>query len=379
MLFSCGDNDVNKPIDKGSHAPGQVSNVIVKNQSGAALLSYDLPLDDDLLYVLARCDKGNGNVVDFRASYYTNQLLIEGFGDTKAYSVDLYAVNRSGNKSKPVKVEIKPLVPQIQITAESIVMKEDFGGMNFTFENKTKADLAFIVLTEDESGDKVIAETFYSGRETAKFAVRGFTDQDRWFGIVVRDKWENHSDTLSQNLTPIYEVKLNKSLFRAKIFPNDSPATSWDGALEYMWDDVVNDKGAHTGNDSNMEPKHISFDLGVKAQLSRINLKTIPDDKHWYNDVSPRFYEIWGAEDPDSSGSFETWTKLASIENIKPSGLSLGILTEDDRIAGRNGDDADITLDAPRVRYLRIVCTRNWSGNTNMVVSEITVWGNDKN
>lgn len=376
-LQSCND-DENSPINKDDKAPGQVFNVEVENMSGAALLTYSLPADDDLLYVIAEYTNKQGKVFDFRASYYTNQIKVEGFGDTDEYTVNLYAVDRSENKSAPLSVKINPLEPQVQLTAKSLKVQADFGGMSFTYKNETKADLSFIIITTDVDGEKMVAETFYTSRDSTKFAVRGYAAEPRLFGIVVRDRWENLSDTLYQNLTPIYEVKLNKSLFRPKVFPNDAAATQWDGSLEYMWNDVVNDKAAHTGNDASTIPKHISFDLGVEAKLSRFNLKTIPDDKHWFNDVSPRFYEIWGSLDPDPSGSFDSWTKLVSIENVKPSGLSIGNITEDDRAAGRNGDDADIPIEMPKVRYLRIVCTKNWSGNTNMCISEITVWGDDK-
>jgi hypothetical protein len=376
LLQSCKD-DENSPIDKDRKAPGQVFNVVVENMPGAALITYSLPSDDDLLYVIAEYKNKYGKVFDFRASYYTNQIKVEGFGDTDEYTVDLYAVDRSENKSAPLAVKINPLEPQVRLTAKSLAVQPDFGGMSFTFKNETKADLSFIVITTDVDGVKMVAETFYTARDSAKFAIRGYASEPRFFGIVVRDKWDNLSDTLCQNLTPVYEVKLNKSLFRPIVFPNDADATLWDGSLEYMWNDVVNDKAAHTGNDAGTTPKHISFDLGVEAKLSRINLKTIPDDKHWFNDVSPRFYEIWGSLDPDPSGSFDSWTKLVSIENVKPSGLSIGTMTEDDRAAGRNGDDADIPIEMPKVRYLRIVCTKNWSGNTNMCISEITIWGDD--
>lgn len=375
-LQSCKD-DENSPIDKDSKAPGQVFNVAVENMPGAALITYSLPSDDDLLYVIAEYTNKYGKVFDFRASYYTNKIKVEGFGDTDEYTVNLYAVDRSENKSAPLAIKINPLEPQIQLTARSLNVQPDFGGMSFTFKNETKADLSFIVITTDVDGSQTVAETFYTARDSAKYAIRGYAAEPRLFGVVVSDKWGNFSDTLYQNLTPIYEVKLNKSLFRPIIFPNDAPATKWDGSLEYMWDDIVNGNSAHTGNDASTTPKHISFDLGVGAKLSRVNVKTIPDDKHWFNDVSPRFYEIWGSPDPDPSGSFDSWTKLVSIENVKPSGLSIGIITEDDRTAGRNGDDADIPIEMPKVRYLRIVCTKNWSGNTNMCIGEITVWGDD--
>ena len=377
VIQSCGEYVANSPIEKDNVAPAPIFNAVVENLPGAALISYSLPSDDDLLYVLARYTNKDGKIFDFRSSYYTNRIMVEGFGDMNEYTINLYAVDRSENKSAPLAVKINPLESQANITARSLDIKPDFGGMSFTFSNDSEADLAFVILTKDLDSVLIVAETFFTSRASAKFAVRGYDAEPRLFGVVVRDKWGNLSDTIFKELIPIYEIRLDKSLFRPKVFPNDAPATHWGGSLEYIWDDIVSDKAAHTGNDATTEPKHISFDLGVNAKLSRINLKTIPDDKHWYNDVSPRFYEVWGSLDPDPSGSLDSWIKLATVENIKPSGLSIGTITEDDREAGRNGDDFDIPIEMPQVRYLRIRSLRNWSGNSNMCISEITVGGND--
>ena len=48
------------------------------------------------------------------------------------------------------------------------------------------------------------------------------------------------------------------------------------------------------------------------------------------------------------------------------------------RIAGRNGDSGNFSSDLPAVRYIRIRCLKNWSGNTNMTFTEISFWGDDK-
>lgn len=379
LVTGCSD-EVNPPIEKDKSAPAPVYNPIVENMSGAARITYSLPSDDDLLYVLARYTNKKGEIVDFISSYYTNSITVEGFGDTDEYTVELYAVDRSENKSKPVKVTIHPLTPPVTIAAQSLEIVPDFGGISFTFRNDSKTDLAIVVCTPDQNGDMTVAETFYTARDSAKFAVRGYESELRRFGIFVRDKWENLSDTIYEEVIPVYEIELDKSKFSPVFLPTDSEANNWGGRMDYLWDGQVNgDDAAHTGNIASVGgvPKYFTFDLGVLAQLSRFNLKTITDDKHIYNDVSPRLYEIWGCPEFDPSGSFDGWTKLVTIENIKPSGLPSGLLTEDDRIAARNGDDADIPSEMPKVRYIRIRCLNNWVGNTNMVIAEVTFWGND--
>jgi hypothetical protein len=383
FISSCKEDNL-APIENDEVTPGTISNVTVENLAGAAQITYTLPSDPDLLYIAAEYVAKNGKKRQFKSSYYTNTIKIEGFGDTDDYNVELYAVDRSENRSTPVNVTVKPLTPPVLQTYNSLKIVADFGGVTISFKNPVEADLAIGVCTTDSLGDLITAETYYTSRDSADFSVRGYKSEPRLFGIFIRDRWDNNTDTLFQELTPIYEVKLNKTKFKEVILPGDSPVTSWGGAMTYIWDGLVlpdfaeGAGNAHTGNLATGVPMYFTFDLGVVSQLSRFSLNTVPDDKHFFNDVSPRKYEIWGCQNFNPDGSFDSWTKLITIENVKPSGLPAGLLTEDDRIAGLKGDEANFPLEIPKVRYIRIRCLNNWSGNTNMVISEVTFWGDDK-
>jgi hypothetical protein len=376
------DTDQLSSIETDKSAPGPIKNVEAEPLAGAARLTYSLPSDPDLLYVQAIYKNKAGRAMEFKSSYYTNTLVVDGFPDTEAHTVDLYAVDRSGNRSTPVTIQVTPKTPPVLTTFHTLVVAPDFGGATISFINATKADLAIIVTTPDSTGNMAVTRTFYTARDTASFSVRGFESVSRQFGVFVRDRWGNESDVLLQELIPIYEIQLDKTKFREISLPGDAACTSWGGAMPYVWDGRVTGDvsgfGLHTGNASTGMPKIITFDLGVEAQLSRFTLQTVQDDRHWYNDVSPKRYEVWGALNYNPDGSLDGWTKLLSITNIKPSGLPIGLFTDDDRTVGRIGDEADVPTDMPRVRYIRIRCLENWSGNTNMVFSEVTFWGSDK-
>lgn len=385
LLFinSCAENDL-APIENDSAAPGVVKNVEVESLPGAVQIVYSLPSDPDLLYVAAEYLAKNGVVRQFKSSYYTNTIVVEGFGDTDDYSVKLYAVDRSENRSPAVTVSVKPLSPPVLQTYNSLEVVSDFGGVTIGFKNPAKADMAISLCTTDSVGDMIIADTYYTSRDSATFSVRGFESEPRIFGVFIRDRWGNQTDTLFKELTPIYEVMLDKAKFKQVDLPGDAPVTSWGGAMPYIWDGLVlpdfaeGAGNAHTGNLATGAPMHFTFDLGVAAKLSRFKLNPVPDDKHFFNDVSPRKYELWGCTELNPDGSFDGWTKLVTVENIKPSSLPPGLLTEDDRQAGLTGDEVNFPMDTPKVRYIRIRCLLNWSGNTNMVISEVTFWGDDK-
>jgi hypothetical protein len=192
---------------------------------------------------------------------------------------------------------------------------------------------------------------------------------------------------MKTSLTPIFERELDKTLFRAMRLEGDSDTNAYDSAMEYIWDGrIVSDDnntdnpkrvGMHTGSGSSSEPKFFTFDMGVEAKLSRFTLWQIQDDRHSFNDKSPREYEVWGRADEPTDGSWDGWTLLLSMESIKPSGLSLGSLTEYDRNAILAGDQADFSMELGKMRYIRIKCLRSWTGDYNMCFTELSFWGDD--
>src|SRR5688572_18843467 len=93
FLVACSP-DATGPLTDDNTIPGPVKNAQVKNISGGAEISYVLPESTNLLYVKAVYDL-KGVKTEVKASFYKNQLVVEGFGDVNEHEVTLYAVNRS--------------------------------------------------------------------------------------------------------------------------------------------------------------------------------------------------------------------------------------------------------------------------------------------
>jgi hypothetical protein len=381
-LYAC-QTDLNHPIEDNPNAPGTVTVDSILTIPGGAVIYYLLPNDPDVLYVMARYTE-NGANREFKASFYTNYLVVDGMSKEANYSIDLYAVNRSGKYSEPVKVDIQPLTPPIIGVFESLTHKATFGGISISYENPSYAFMAVGVLTMNEEGRLYEPYTHYSSQPFPTFSVRGFESVEREFWVYVKDRWGNNSDTVSFVVKPVGEKELDKSLFREIKLKGDADPTSWGGQMRYIWDgrafgDNEGAWGLHTGNVATGKPMYVTFDLGVTATLSRFKLWPIMDDKHMYNDVSPRKYEIWGRTyeiNPvtDNGEFYPHWFKMGEIENVKPSGLPVGSLTDDDRAASRNGDELVFEDFQPTTRYIRIMCLLNWNGNSNMCFSEVSFW-----
>ena len=386
LIAFCGcDENMRVPIEKNGNAPGMVEVTYVENIAGGAYIVYNVPDDPDLLCVVARYEE-KGVRREFKASYYTNYLKVEGLSREEKYQVEVVAVNRSNKESKPVVIEIEPLTPPVMVAFASLKQGVTYGGIEVFFDNPSYATIAIGVLTTDSIGRFYERDTHYTSQESGKFSVRGFQEEERVFKAYVKDRWGNYSDTITFDpVTPIGERLLDKSLFRAMSLKGDAITTEWGGQMQYIWDDrrfgdAEGQWGLHTGNATGGEPRIITFDLGVNATLSRFALWQILDDKHMYDDMCPRKYEVWGRYetiDPvtDSGNIFDgKWVLMATLENSKPSGLPTGSLTDDDRAAARAGDEAIFEYNEFTARYIRVRCLLNWSNNYNMCFSEVSLW-----
>lgn len=357
-------------------APAPVSNVTVENLPGGARISYALPKDKNLLYVKATYQIREGVEKEAKASLYESEIHVEGFPDTREYEVQLYSVSRGEHMSVPVSARIQPLTSPIEMVYKSLSFNATFGGMNVKFRNETGANVVLTILTPDSSNELAPAETYYTKSPEGSFAARGFTPVERTFGVFVKDRWNNHSDTAFVKLTPIFEEKLDKKKFREIHLATDTYEKHVGRGMIDLWDDVWNNSGNmfHTKPNTGI-PQWFTFDLGVKARLSRFKFY------HRAGGTSGAYYagdaeimEVWGSNDPASDGSWDSWALLAVCNSRKPSGAATPT-AEDLQFAAVDGEDFEFPPDIPAVRYLRFKVTKVWGGVSYIYISELTFWG----
>lgn len=373
-----------EPLGKGGKAPGVVTNVTVNNQPGKVVLTYDIPADPDLLYVKAVYEIRPGKKMEAISTFYNDSIILDGFGNTDEREVKLYSVSRSEVSSEAVTVKVKPLTPPVQASLASIDFSADFGGITVTFKNEDSANLAIGVVSRDINGDAVQADMYYTSQKEGEFSVRGFDDTERWFGVFVRDRWLNYSDTVWKQLTPLFEEQLDKKLFRAMKLATDANAsTSPAGPLANLWNDKVqggsgsNNTWFRSANGSGI-PHWVTFDLGVTAKLSRfveVPRGAFDELNLLYSAGDPQLYEIWGTTEYNPDGSFNGWTKLADCEVVKVSGLPTGINSNDDILRAQEGHQFKIPIDAQPVRYIRIKMLQTFGNADYCWMAELTFFG----
>jgi hypothetical protein len=331
-----------------------------------------------LLYVKAEYTLSDGRQVETKSSAYMNALRVEGFGNTGEKTVTLYAVDRSENISAPVTVTVNPELADVHAVKATIEMIPDFGGVLYRWKNENNAALAFLILAADSTGNLAEVETVYSGVTNGNFTVRGFDPVETEFAVVVRDRWDNFSDTAKIVTTPLFEEILDKSKFSKVQLDNDPESgwNAWEGKYEYAFDDNINNFN-HTYAGSDGWPQIMTVDLGVVARLSRVIV--VQRQGFPYGHGNPRLMDIWGIkETPDQDGSFDKWYPIrVAPENgcvaRRPS-LEGGTADEDQEHLV-NGDEYSFTLDDPEVRYIRFVVNETWGLTGFSHFGEVTFYG----
>lgn len=362
-------------MEKG--APGQVSDIIVENIPGGAIITYQLPENSDIMYVKALYKVGNNTPMESRSSKYSNTLTVRGFGDTLVHEVKLYCVDRMEDAGVSATTTIKPLTPPIVSVFENLKMDATFGGIFVDFVNTNKANVAIHIMTEDSLDQVYEPYVHYTESESGRFFVRGFRAEERNFGIYVTDRWGNKSDTLYSLLAPFQESRLDKRLFNPYILPGDLVCNAWGGNLVYAWnDDFTPALFVHSPGGA-VYPVWFTFDMGVVAKLSRYKFYHLFMNQHAYQRGNLKKWEIWGRTDrPPSDGSWGGWIKLMDCNSYKPSGLPTGQITAEDWEYLKSGEDFEFSSDVPSVRYIRFKIVETWGNMDFIHFTEFTFWGN---
>jgi hypothetical protein len=374
--WSCKKEDVNGIKQGGGGAPGVVSNVTVVNEHGAATISYVLPGDEDLLYIKAVYTLPNGTQREVKASYYTNQLRVDGFADTLKHTIKLYAMSRAEVAGDPVEVQVEPLVSHIQLVYRNLAVRATAGGIRILSQNPYKGEVVIVPMVDSmETGEWKNLDNIYTSDSAIGVSIRGLSPIQKKFAFTVRDRWLNHTDTLYATLTPKRELSIDKSDFAFYQCDNDTKM-SYGTTVDLMWKGLMSNEWPCTYTDeSSGIPTTITWSVGsAPVKLTRFNLLTRREGSLWYSKGSPRRFEIYGSNSPTHDGDWSKWTKILSCEVLKPSGLPLGTENNADNTAGSVGFALDFDEDTPPYQYLRLKCLQNWMGSYFIEIENMSMW-----
>ena len=381
LFFTCNDDYKHEPLGKpGSAPPLAVKSASVRhNLPGGAVIEFDVSGNIDAHYVKAVYSVTVDKQSEVIVSSYVDSLEIKGLGDTNERKVLLYVVNSREQMSPPVEVTIQPLQPPLEQIFGTLTYFEDFGGFGVKFRNDYSEKFSINILVKDSTGTYINYDAFFTGLITGQYVVRGLPPVIQEFGVFLRDRWNNFSDTLLFSIIPLPETYFDKKLFKYLSVAGDTEWYAWASQPEFAWNDIVSESDYVHCWTGEPWPHNFTMNLGVTGVLSRFRFWQRPGSTILYQHGGPVHYRIWGRADDPGDGNaadiWQGWTMILECESIKPSGLPFPQFTSDDYDFAMAGEEFYFPSGMEPVRYLRFEFLDSWSGMELTGIGELSFWG----
>lgn len=407
-LTSCKEEARFQANSDDASAPGKVTNISYEPLYGGAKFFYTPPTDEDLLGIEAVYTNADDQSFTFSASYFADSLEVYGFADTSEYTVQLYAVDRAGNRSEAADVAVTPLEPAYTRVAESIEVKPGFSSFFLDWNNELEQNInVYVNFSYTKGGEAFDFTSVFSSNlaEDRRFINDLFLTQEEKVSVKVRveDIFGNTTELIDKGQVSLYEdIEIPKDNW---VLPtvNDSIGgvpmcfgNGLEGRSRYVIDGII-DKGdnlnfMHThsrgrtgrSEDGNM-PWNFIIDLGDYYELSRIvtvqrhsgGLANISRGQYYQSENVGIYNMYYWDEDTGE------WVLISEHKIPVPAGLSEIEFVR----KGEAGDLAYMYPDNPQytkpTRWFRYEAVKSFNGNYTLdnanCLSEITLYGRKTN
>ena len=372
VFSSCSEKEL-QPISSSLGKPGVVTDVVVEPSAGGATISYKIPNSEDLLAVKCLYTLPNGKEQEATASFYENELLIQGYNDTAEHTAVLYAVNRAQELSAPVEVKFHPLESPLNKSTKTVSIDADFGGARFNWRNPEKVPLNVEFFGPDSLGQMSMLKVLTTDIDKNTYTIRGYDPKQYKFSMVMSDNYNNYSDTISAEITPMFEEKLDKRKMSVMNLGNDKSLTNWEGMDAFILDDDHSTFGYFGAN--TLPGASMTFNLGAVAKLSRFVVHQRANTGY-YQHGNPKKMEIYTCDHkPGQDGDWSEWTKVMDCELVKPSGSPGNTITDLDMETAKNGHEFSFDISLPATQYIRFVILSAWDGTTYCNIADLDFYG----
>ncbi|MDR2765485.1 MAG: DUF4959 domain-containing protein [Tannerella sp.] len=368
--FEIGEADNTPPL-----APVFITS---KPLPGGARIFYRRPADEDLLSVEASYTNSSGETVHFAASYFTDSLDVFGFGSSGEHSIDIYAVDRSGNQSEHIRQTVTALEPAVELVAQSLKIIPSFDALLVKWTDSLKENI-YVYVTLDYLQDGKQANhigVFTSNQPEANFSIDLVTQNPIAVNVRVGDKYGNSSFAKDTTIRLLQDGMIAKNgwtlpppgeflgVLQADGNYNEGDMMEViDGLTE---EDIL--RNYYFTNDAN--PWNIIIDLGEEYELSRI----VTHQRYTWTEtgVQGAYYRgnnvlayemyVWNGEDQE-------WEWVSRHNIATPT-----VMQESDyKTLGDAGDKAFLYPEEPKfsraTRYFRFEAV------TGNYISEISLYG----
>jgi len=376
LLFvtSCSDDDENVVI------PEQVVDLTADSDYGAVILKWGLPSNGNVDYVNIRYKIGDQgfskNVSSFNLDSISGDVTttIDGFGDTSEYTFMVASCNTLGGKSEPLTISQAPLPPAYDEVISTIEIVPDFGGGVISWENKTGKTLVISVTYPDPENPTARETVTFTSSETGKDFITNLPADPITIDVTVSDLYENTSEPVSFNITPLEESKISKDTWSVPGYVDDSNYET----IGYSSQEAAGEGGSPQGriiaiidNDPGTfwhaswysfgatYPHWFIIDFGKEVTISRVGL--VRRQGNGQGQIGQQFLtcDESGATDPSDP---TTW-------NWEDQGkYAFNINTNDEQTYR--------LVNNPKARYLKVYIGEEYKGTSNFaMLSNLEVYG----
>ena len=383
FIGSCDSSD----IKEDTTAPGKLSVQSVTPTSGGGIIHYNLPADNDILFVRADYINAQGDEVYRVSSKENDSIEISGLIDTSPVTVNLSVFDTSQNQSEVVSVDFSPNRSFIFDVLESLEITSDLGGVRVNWTNDEEKTVFIYVSITASDGEEEIRILSSSNQNGARF-VRGLAAEEQNFSIKVEDFDGNSTpDTDFGNYTPLFEEKIDKTSWR--LVSNLSVnGDAWEGQTVNFWDDIVDTVSTNSDNSyfiiyRSLNGGVLRWPLDIVIDLNKtvkINRFKVWQRAFWYNGPANTAY-YYQAENLRSfdiyvSNDKVEWQLLGNFDIGDPSDGS-GNIPDEKIDEAAQGHDFNLEEVSPEFRFFKFSITSNYGSDTYVHGSEISLFGVD--
>ena len=345
---------------------------------GGARVYFRSPADEDLLSVEASYVNASGKRMRFAASYFARSVDVLGFGSEGDHTIELYAVDRSGNRSKSITETVFALEPPLISIAKTVKVLPSFASILAVWRNDpqesvyVEVDFSYTRNGVRHDNTRIFA-TFQSEMRSID-AIDLHNGEPVSVKVSVRDKYDNTVTATNSTIVLLTDEEIEKSGWTLP--GNDVPIggiTQSPGSnMDMVIDGIIEmDIQYNYFITTEANPWNIIIDLGREYELSRIvthqrwsGYETLGTAQgNLYRGQNVLTYNLYGWND-----GVHTWEWLLRYD-IKPPVVNDTEYT----IMGKEGDMSFLYPDEPKfskpTRYLRFEAV------SGKYISEITLYG----
>jgi hypothetical protein len=372
---------------------------------GGARIYFTPPEDQDVLTIDANYTNQKGEIFWFSASYFTDSIDVEGFADTEPKTVNIYAVDRAGNKSEAQSITVVPKEPAVSRVASSVGVKGGFGSFYIDWRNELKQVVNVHVTYKYDDRERNV---FYTSTDTVERRYIRIDDLPETtpvsVSVEVEDRYGNTGNVTSSEIFLIRDEKIPKNKWYIPQ-TNDSiagePQGYWEGyegRMIYIADDIIDDglnwnwgstsfKGRTGNRDDGNLPANFIIDLGEEWEISRIityqrdgaySAPSIPIGRGWYyTGENVGIYGMYILNEVT-----QTWDSIRTHKIPVPvdlPGQQYRVLAQQGDMAYLYPNDPHFSVSARWFRYeAQYGFNNDYTDRGVMGLSEITIYGRKK-